>query len=69
MNNNYTNQETLTDTTSTWRPPTVEECRTEIIDGMLKYSSRKWYQKKKYILNRVISFSRTLGILYDIEKE
>lgn len=39
--------------TSTYIKPTKEECKTMIFDLIECWTSKKWYQEKKYLLKKI----------------
>ena len=56
----YMNIDNLTDSTSTYSQPTAEECRKEIVFYSKMYSQKKWYQPKKYLLEKIKLWAKRL---------
>jgi len=55
----------LTDYTSTWRPPTREEDECEIIDSAKQLQKKKWYESKKYLIDRIKNCAYRLNNVHD----
>jgi hypothetical protein len=58
FNVNCSKMDRLTTSTSSTDPLTKKECIEEIIDCLSEYATKKWYQEKKYLLERAIFYTK-----------
>jgi len=54
----------MTESTSTYTIPTIEERKEILIEYVRRYALKKWYQKKKYLLYTAISQARIINEYY-----
>jgi hypothetical protein len=68
MNNkmNYANDvEQLTDSTSTWNPPTQYECAENMVRFLTRYSRKKWYEPRKRLLKEALYWANEYNKIED----
>ena len=51
----------MTEGTSTYTIPTIEERKEILIEYVRRYALKKWYQKKKYLLYTAVSQARIIN--------